>query len=91
MHRRQFLRGTGALLALPMLETFANEKKDSPPLRLLFAGFPWGVSQNDWFPEKTGRDFQITKGLKPLLKHKDDLSIFKNLNPLHKRRNRIDE
>jgi hypothetical protein len=83
MHRRHFLRGTGALLALPTLEAFANEKTDAPPLRLMFLGFPWGVTRNNWFPEKTGKDFQITKGLQPLLDHKNDLTIFKNITPLH--------
>jgi hypothetical protein len=83
MHRRHFLRGTGALITLPMLEAFANEKKDTPPLRLIFLAFPWGVTRNNWFPEKTGKDFQITKGLQPLVKHKNDLTIFKNITPLH--------
>jgi len=84
MNRRHFLRGTGALLALPMLEAFANEKKASPPLRLMFIGFPWGVTgHNNWFPKSTGKNFQITKCLKPLEKHKDDLTLFKNISPLH--------
>jgi hypothetical protein len=83
MHRRHFLRGTGALLTLPTLEAFADEKKDAPPLRLMFLGFPWGVTRNHWFPETTGKDFQITKGLQPLSAHKDDLTIFKNISPVH--------
>ena len=83
MKRRQILRSSGAFLTLPALEAFADEKKDTPPLRLVFLGFPWGVTRNNWFPEKTGRDFQITKGLQPLVGHKDDLTIFKNLTPLH--------
>ena len=84
MNRRNFLRGTGALLALPMLETFADRQKSSPPMRLMFIGFPWGVTgKNNWFPKSTGRNFEITKCLKPLEKHKDDLTLFKNISPLH--------
>lgn len=83
MQRRHFLRGAGALLTLPALEAFAVKKAVEPPLRLVFMGFPWGVTRNNWFPENTGKDFQITKGLQPLSEHKDDLTIFKNLTPLH--------
>ena len=79
MQRRHFLRGAGALLTLPALEAFAVKKAVEPPLRLVFMGFPWGVTRNNWFPENTGKDFQITKGLQPLSEHKDDLTIFKNL------------
>ena len=84
MNRRNFLRGTGALLALPMLETFAAQQKSSPPLRLMFVGFPWGVTNgNNWFPKSTGKNFEITKCLKPLAKHKEDLTLFKNISPRH--------
>lgn len=83
MHRRHFLRGAGAFLTLPTLETFAEQKSEPAPLRLMFLGFPWGVSRNNWFPEENGKDFQITKGLQPLSDHKDDLTIFKNICPLH--------
>ncbi|EDM26002.1 hypothetical protein LNTAR_19432 [Lentisphaera araneosa HTCC2155] len=84
MNRRHFLQGAGVLLTLPMLETYANEKSAGVPLRLMFIGFPWGVTNKDnWFPNSTGKNFQITKGLKPLEKHKDDLTIFKNISPLH--------
>ena len=84
MNRRIFLQGAGTLLSLPMLESYANEKKSQVPLRLMFIGFPWGVTgHNNWFPSVTGKNFQITKGLKALKKHKDDLTIFKNISPLH--------
>ncbi|MDD7984637.1 DUF1552 domain-containing protein [Lentisphaera marina] len=84
MNRRDFLQGSGAFLALPTLETFAREKRSTPPLRLMFIGFPWGVTgKNNWFPSSTGKNFDITKGLKPLAKHKNDLTIFKNISPLH--------
>ncbi|MCH2204331.1 MAG: DUF1552 domain-containing protein [Lentisphaerales bacterium] len=83
MNRRHFLQGTGALLSLPFLEALAD-KKSSVPMRLMFIGFPWGVTnKNYWFPEDTGKNFKLSKGLKPLQKHQNDLTIFKNISPLH--------
>ncbi len=80
--RRQFLRGSGALIALPFLESlgfraFASAKPTTPPKRIVFLGFGWGVTNETWFPDpkRTGADWELSEGLRPLAKHQSDLTV----------------
>ncbi len=80
--RRHFLRSTGTLIALPALESigfkaFAAPKVATPPKRMVFLGFGWGVTNETWFPDKTkvGADWQISEGLKPLVRHQKDITV----------------
>lgn len=80
--RRQFLRGTGALIALPFLESFgfrafASAKPAAVPKRMVFLGFGWGVTNETWFPDpqKTGENWELSEGLRPLAKHQADLTV----------------
>jgi hypothetical protein len=81
-NRRQFLRSASALIALPALEslgfkTFAAQQAAAPPKRLVFLGFGWGVTNETWFPDakKTGPDWELSEGLKPLARHRKDLTV----------------
>ena len=55
--RRFFLRGTGAMIALPALESLGFRRHASaapvatPPKRVVFLGIGWGVTQETWFPD----------------------------------------
>ncbi len=83
--RRVVLRGIGAALCLPMLETFgpstalAASKTVASPRRMIFLSYGWGVARNDWFPEAAGADYKITKCLEPLARHRNDFSVLSNL------------
>ncbi|MDF1738291.1 MAG: DUF1552 domain-containing protein [Verrucomicrobiales bacterium] len=86
--RRNFLRGGTTLLALPFLESFgfrrfasAAEKEAAPPKRLAFIGMGFGVTRETWFPDTatTGTDYELPDGLKPLQRHKDDITVIQNL------------
>jgi hypothetical protein len=84
--RRQFLRSSTALIALPALESlgfraFATPKPLTPPKRMVFLGFGWGVTKETWFPDrkKTGADWELPPGLKPLARHQKDLTVIQNL------------
>jgi hypothetical protein len=84
--RRQFLRSSTALIALPALESlgfkaFATPKPPTPPKRMVFLGFGWGVTKETWFPDrkKTGADWELPPGLKPLARHQKDLTVIQNL------------
>jgi len=48
-----------------------------PPKRLVFLGFGFGVTQETWFPdrEQTGTDYDLPEGLKPLSRHKKDITV----------------
>tara|TARA_R110002049_G_scaffold285698_1_gene466683 strand:- start:64085 stop:65383 length:1299 start_codon:yes stop_codon:yes gene_type:complete len=85
--RRNFLRSSSALIALPFLESLGHRRfasaaqTQTPATRMVFLGFGWGVTRETWFPDtnKTGRDFELPQGLRPLRRHKNDITILQNL------------
>ena len=84
--RRQFLRSSTALITLPVLESlgfraFAGSKPITPPKRMVFLGFGWGVTKETWFPDKTktSADWPLPPGLKPLARHHKDITVIQNL------------
>lgn len=83
--RRVMLRGLGATMCLPMLETFAPQsaaaqaKAAASPRRLIFLSYGWGVSKNDWFPKGAGENYEMSKCLEPLKRHRNDFSVLSNL------------
>ena len=90
INRRNFLRGTGASLALPWLEAthLAAKAEPSIPTRMAFVYFPFGVSLPkpdtefghwNWFPNGEGADFTLNKPLKPLDYLRNDLTILGGL------------
>lgn len=81
LSRRRFLRGAGALVALPAFESLilkgapgaspASALATSPtgaPIRTAFVYFPNGAIQPSWWPEATdgSKDFALSPTLKPL-------------------------
>lgn len=82
--RRPFLRGLNALIALPALEAFAQETSVRRPRHpLIFIGFPYGVTEEIWFPKETGSDYAMPKALKPLEPFREHFSVLSNLSNLH--------
>ena len=85
MERRHFLRGAGALIALPTLESIgfrrfasaANKTPVKPPKRAVFLGMGFGVTKETWFPDinQTGPDYELSEGLAPLARHKSDFTV----------------
>jgi hypothetical protein len=79
--RRTFLRGVGATLALPLLDSmvpaFASNAKQGP--RIGFVYVPHGAIMARWTPEKAGRDFEFKDILKPLEPFRDRLNIVSGL------------
>ncbi|HEX8203837.1 MAG TPA: DUF1552 domain-containing protein, partial [Isosphaeraceae bacterium] len=84
LSRRRFLRGLGACVALPALEslrpavlhaatpTSAGLTPTGAPLRTAFVYFPNGAIQDSWWPTGAGSDFQLGRTMQPLegLKHR---------------------
>jgi len=81
--RRSFLRGVGAALALPMLDSmipaFAGPTAGRAPTRLLFEYIPSGATMADWLPAALGRDYEMTRILKPIEAFRGDFSILSGL------------
>ena len=83
LDRRHFLRGTGTLIALPALESFGFRRFASaaapatPPKRMVFLGFGFGVTKETWFPnaEQPGAKYDLPQGLAPLARHKADFTV----------------
>lgn len=79
VNRRHFLRGLGACLALPALESLrplrmlaaepiatAATTATGAPLRTAFLFFPNGAIPAAWWPKETGTDFELSRTLQPL-------------------------
>ena len=91
LNRRGFLWGSGMALALPWLETFANEKQagQGTPKRFVSIYHPDGVGlplKTDpawkdwsWFPRGGEHDFQLTKVLDVLEPLRQDITIYSGL------------
>ena len=86
LHRRTFLRGLGAALAVPFMESSlprsawasaANAGK--PPLRMAFLFIPNGAHMPDWTPAKEGADFVLPKTLEPLAAVRQKIQVLSGL------------
>ena len=83
--RRHFLRGTGALIALPALESIgfrqfasaASTKPTAPAKRAVFLGMGFGVTKETWYPDpkQTGAGYDLPEGLAPLARHQENITI----------------
>ena len=81
LNRRRFLQGTGIALSLPAFESFAADTAtgDEPPRRLVCVGNHLGFYPGNFFPQEAGQDYVPTSTLKPLEMHREDLTVFSNL------------
>ncbi|MEY5026735.1 MAG: hypothetical protein RLZZ244_2263 [Verrucomicrobiota bacterium] len=88
--RREFLRTSTALIALPFLDSLgfrrlasaaSRDRASARPKRMIFLGFGWGVTQESWYPsmEEKGRNYQLPAGLEPLAAHRNDFTIVQGL------------
>jgi len=89
--RRAVLRGAGAMIALPFMESFGFRPFASTasaaaatavvPKRMVFCGIGFGVTADQWYPDRntTGEDYEIPEVLSPLQRHKGDITFLQNL------------
>ena len=81
LDRRTVLRGIGAGIALPWLDAMrpAFAATSEPPLRLAFAYVPNGIVPDAWAPSGAGRDFALSRVLKPLEPWREQLLVLSGL------------
>jgi uncharacterized protein DUF1552 len=94
LSRRRFLKGVGALMALPAFESlmpasrlFASAADGAPvaaaasgaPLRMAFVYFPNGAHQQNWWPTGEGKTFELAATMKPLEKVKNMIQVLGGL------------
>jgi uncharacterized protein DUF1552 len=81
--RRSFLKGVGAVIALPMLDAmtpaFAAARAQARPVRLGFAYVPNGITMPDWTPNGIGADFEFARVMKPLEPFRPDMVVLSGL------------
>jgi hypothetical protein len=96
LNRRTFLRGLGACLAVPSLESlrpFQASASATPaalattpsgaPLRMAYVYFPNGAIQPNWWPTGEGKDFQFARTMQPLEKLRHEIQIMGGLDHLN--------
>ena len=81
LDRRTLLRGMGASLALPALDamTPAFAAAAASPLRLAFTYVPNGITPADWTPKGEGREFEVSRILKPLEPYRERIVVISGL------------
>ena len=92
LNRRLFLRGAGAAIALPPLESFGSGSllsktapsvdsgiSNAPVKRLVTIGTYLGFHTPSWFPKETGTGYKISNVLNPLEDMRSEFSLFSGL------------
>ena len=85
LSRRTFLRGTGAVVALPFLDAMAPAQTPvrrtaaAPKTRFACFYVPHGATMDKWTPAATGTGFEFTDILKPLETFRDHVNVISGL------------
>ena len=83
--RRTFLRGIGATMALPLLNSMVPALAAAPttaaqsPTRLSFVYVPNGMIMDQWTPAALGSHYELTKIMEPLAPFRDDILVLSGL------------
>ncbi len=84
LSRRTLIRGAGAALALPFLESMApaatpiRQTAARPTSRFGAIYYPHGVTMDKWLPVTEGRGFEFTEILTPLEPYRERINIVSN-------------
>jgi Protein of unknown function (DUF1552) len=91
--RRFFLRAAGVNLALPILDSLSSRTLGSGfglsalaasasvarPTRMVCIGNAFGFHPPSFFPQRVGKDYDISTLLEPLAPHRQDFTLFSGL------------
>lgn len=85
IHRRTFLRGAGVAMALPLLDAMtplaraAESAAARTKRRMVFINTPLGLHPPYFFPQQTGRDYELSPYLEVLQEFRDDFTVISGL------------
>jgi hypothetical protein len=94
LSRRHFLRGLGACVLLPGMESLGRSRlmavesgaagglavtPSGAPLRMAYVYFPNGAIQPNWWPKVQGSDFELSQTLEPLASVKHQIQVMGGL------------
>ena len=83
--RRTFLRGVGASIALPFLESMPNPLSAAQkigmvsPMRMVCVGYNYGLNPERFFPQTAGKDYILPQYLESFGDIRDRFTVFSNL------------
>src|SRR6266851_6849909 len=78
--RRAFLRGVGATLALPLLDSMTPAMASpNPAIRLGFIYHPTGAIMNKWTPAAEGAGFELSPTLQALAPFRERILVLSGL------------
>src|ERR1700733_16088393 len=82
--RRKFLRAAGVSLALPWLDALAPARAigapaAKPPRRMVCICTPLGLHPPNFFPEKAGKDYELTAYLEMIKEFRDEFTVISGL------------
>jgi hypothetical protein len=83
--RRAFLRGVGATIALPLLDSMVpafaavNDTAAQPALRVGYFYIPNGIMRDVWLPAEEGANFELTPVLQNWAPFRDQLVVLSGL------------
>ncbi len=83
LHRRQFLRAAGVSLALPCLDAFSSARAaadaGAPRRRMVCICTPLGLYAPHFFPERAGKEYELTPYLELLKDYRADFTVISGL------------
>jgi len=83
LERRAFLHAAGVSLALPCLDAFAQDRptasRDRTPRRMICICAPLGLHPSYFFPEKDGKEYELTPYLEVLKDFRSDFTVISGL------------
>src|SRR5207249_1532568 len=83
--RRSSLKGAGVGLTLPLLDSMQSALGASPaavvkPRRIVAIQTNMAILPQYFFPEKSGRDYELSPYLKLIDSHRKDFTVFSGVN-----------
>lgn len=84
LHRRTLLRAAGVAMALPLFDAVAARRVQaasagSVPRRMVCINTPLGLHPAYFFPEKAGRDYELSPYLEVVKDFRDDFTVISGL------------
>jgi len=85
LNRRTLLKGAGAAVSLPFLDamvpaaTAQSSTAAAEKLRFGSVYVPNGIYPDDWHPEKTGKDFELKRVMKPMESNREFLTTISRM------------
>jgi Protein of unknown function (DUF1552) len=79
LSRRHFLRAAGVSLALPWLECQTRAADAKPRRRMVCINTPLGVHPPYFFPEKAGKDYELSPYLEVVKEFRNDFTVISGL------------